>query len=160
MKRTMKRTVSALLLLAICLSCAALLSSCAPEGVKIDGTYLGDVAKIEIKSDNTFTMESIKKDSSENGNGNGEEEPPEDRYALSGTVEFNSRTNTGFFFHNGGKENAPIAFMISDSGNMVVVFDDTSRSVKGDYVSYRIWGTDSYRNMLYGSGHTELFEKE
>ena len=154
----MKRQIfSALFFLATVLLFVTLLSSCAGEKTDVYGTYIGRLAIIKINRDNTFTMESLNKPVSEDGE---EVTPEEDKYALSGTVEFNSKTNVGYFFKKEGKDNAPVFFSISDSGNMVVVFDDTSRSVSGTYVSYRISGKTTYNNMFYGSEHTELFEKQ
>ena len=153
----MKRQIfSALFFLATVLLFVTLLSSCAGENTDVYGTYIGRFAKIKINRDNTFTMESLNKEEQPAS----EDTPKEDNYALSGTVEFNSKTNVGYFFKKEGKDNAPVFFSISDSGNMVVVFDDTSRSVSGPYVSYSIFGKTTYRNMFYGSEHTELFEKQ
>ena len=157
----MKRQIfSALFFLATVLLFVTLLSSCAGENTDVYGTYIGRFAKIKINRDNTFTMESLNKEEEPVSEDGEEVTPEEDSYALSGTFEFNSKTNTGYFFKKEGKDNAPVFFSISDSGNMVVVFDDTSRSVSGDYVSYSIFGKTTYKNMFYGSGHTELFEKQ
>ena len=154
----MKRQIfSALFFLATVLLFVTLLSSCAGEKTDVYGTYIGKSAKIKINRDNTFTMESLNKPVSEDGE---EVTPEEDNYVLSGTFEFNSKTNTGYFFKKEGKDNAPVFFSISDSGNMVVVFDDTSRHFSGTVLSYDTFGNTTYKNMFYASGHTGLFEKQ
>ena len=111
----MKRQIfSALFFLATVLLFVTLLSSCAGEKTDVYGTYIGKSAKIKINRDNTFTMESLNKPVSEDG------EEVTDNYALSGTFEFNSKTNTGYFFKKEGKDNAPVFFSISSVSSFVL----------------------------------------
>lgn len=148
----MKKVLALLLL--ICVLCV-LLASCSIGKTAITGTYTATLMNTDdrpadyeliIGEDMSFILRVP------------EREGYDSTFSYSGTVEFNSKSNTGYFFVEEIKSdstwyqdfytyNDPMKFEKTDSGNIVVVFDT------GYSQTY-------YRNGVNTRNHAELFIKQ
>ena len=148
----MKKTL--VILITVCILCS-LLVSCNISKSSIAGSYKTEIIEsyysyeLIINKDFSFSLKTIEDDGHQ-------------RYFVfyTGTVQFNSKNNTGFFIIDDNEstsqsvpyDNPPSTFSIMDSGDIMVTFEDKNYTNSNGYTRYY--------NALHVSSHTQFFTKQ